>query len=91
MNEDKAKEICNAADLSVYTRDELREADLFVKVHALVRLREVLDTFVMPELAKEYITLMASANYGSVETDQFLMSLDCYPDWLPEGGEKEKS
>jgi len=84
MNEDKAKEICNATDLSGYTHDELREADLFVKNYALDRLREVLDTFVMPKLAREYIVLMASANYGSVETDDFLMSLDCYPDWLPE-------
>src|ERR1700751_6147352 len=83
MTEDKAKEIHNATDLSVYTHDEFREADAWVKGYALQQLSEWLkEDGRQCSAVGDYVLLMARCHYGSVETDEFLRTLGCYPEWL---------
>jgi hypothetical protein len=80
MTEDQAKAICLAEDLSDYSREELREADEWVKTHALAKLSSVLNG--QPNTLREYVLLMARCHFGSGETDEFLTSMGCYPDWM---------
>lgn len=82
MDEAKAKEINLSNDLSKYTREELRKADEWVKNYALSKLQLVLMEQGAKKEVRNYVALMARACYGSVETDHFLVSLNCYPTWL---------
>ena len=56
------------------------EADLLIKQEALKELARQMASY--PNSIKNYVNLMARCHYGSVETDQFLLELNCYPDWM---------
>lgn len=82
MTVDKAKEISKARDLSVYEQHELRAYDDWIKVHALSHLESWLIEHGVDTTLSEYIKLMARCHFGSIETDELLTKLGCYPDWL---------
>ena len=82
ITEDKAREIHNAKDLTTYSYDQLVAADQFIKAYALDRLEQVLASKGIEHVIGEYIMLMSRCHFGSVETDEFLTSLGCYPAWM---------
>ena len=82
ITEDKAREINSAPDLNVYSRDELVACDHFVKTYALDALGEHLAKLGIARCLSDYIKLCARAHYGSVETDEMLSALRCYPQWV---------
>ncbi len=82
MDEAKAREITLSTDLSKYPHEELQKADVWVKNYALAKLQLQLTQLNTRVDIKNYIALMARAHYGSMETDEFLMSLHCYPTWM---------
>lgn len=82
MDEAKVKEIHNATDLRGYEREELEQADYWVKLYALDKLTDHLNKAGVTNALKAYVMLMARCHYGSVETDEFLQAHHCYPDWV---------
>lgn len=82
VDEAKVKEISKSPDLSQYTHDELQRADLFIKNYALTKLAQKMTNLNVPKELGIYISLMACAHYGSMETDNLLMTNQCYPEWL---------
>jgi hypothetical protein len=82
MDEAKAREITSSKDLSGYSCLELRKADEWIQNYALTKLQLTLTEKGVMKEARAYIALMARCHYGSVETDEFLMSMNCYPSWL---------
>lgn len=82
MTVEKAHEICNAKDLSKYTREECRASDEWIKQYALNALKTKLRGDGFSREVRAFILLMVRCHYGSVETDDFLRSQNCYPEWL---------
>jgi hypothetical protein len=82
MTEDKVREIYSVTDFNDYTREELREADQWVKDYALKQLGQSLMDSSASLSLQEYVLLMTRVHYGSVETDNFLRAHQCYPEWL---------
>ena len=80
ITEDKAREISRAKDLSVYTREQCVACDRWIEDFAMRKLRLRLRK--LPNPIKNYVQLMARCHFGSLETDDFLTELECYPDWL---------
>lgn len=74
----KLKEV----DIRNWTHEECAEADRLIRKETLIKANKVIDKFQTPEIVKEYIKLMVSCHFGSGETDELLMSLDCYPEWI---------
>jgi hypothetical protein len=81
MNEDKAREIANAKDLSPYSPQECREAEMWVRQFALEQFRA--KTRKLPKPYKAYIRLMVRYHFGSMQTNDLLTELDCFPEWMP--------
>ena len=91
MNEAKAKAIYTCKDLSCYTHDELVQCDLWVKQYALEHLRtNLLGVVGMRKPHSDFILMMATYHYGTVEVDEFLTKLRCYPHWLVRLGQGRK-
>lgn len=65
---------------SEWTRQECIQADSFIKDVALTILAANLKP--QPKVIQDYVNLMARCHYGSIETDEFLKALNCYPDWM---------
>lgn len=82
MTEAKAKEISQSTNLDQYPHEMLVKADAWIKDYALAKLQLRLTEQGTSKDVRNYIALMVRSNYGSVETDAFLMTLDCYPIWL---------
>ena len=82
MNEDQARRIFTASDLSGYSHQDLQRADQWVKVYATNKLAQHLKRTGVTVAMKDYILLMVKCHYGSVETDEFLKAHQCYPDWV---------
>lgn len=61
---------------------DCRAADALIKDRALKTLAVKLKGFNTSQYVKEYIHMMTRCHYGSVETDDFLTKMGCYPDWL---------
>jgi len=82
MDEAKAREIhlAPAEKLHDYTHDELAAADRWLRDYSLDRLRRI--TRGEMRVLRDYAQNMARATYGSVETDEFLNAMGCYPKWL---------
>jgi hypothetical protein len=76
---EKVKEIHRAKDLQQYDHKTLQQADQWVKQFALAQLKSKLKSEL---LVRDYVLLMARCHYGSVETDDFLKAMGCYPDWM---------
>ena len=86
MTEAKVREIDSSTELSKYSYDELHSADEWVKSFALAKLADYLKQEQVPVTLREYILLMSRCHYGSVETDELLLSLSCYPEWIVRKG-----
>ena len=84
MDEAKAKEIANSRDLSQYSYEELAKADAWVKNYALAKLQLRLTEQGAKKELRNYVALMARSTFGSIETDELLVSMNCYPTWLGE-------
>lgn len=82
MDEAKAREITQSHNLEKYTHDELRQANTWVQDYSLAKLQLRLTEQGASKEVRNFISLIARASYGSVETDRFLIELKCYPDWL---------
>lgn len=80
ITEAMVKEIHNASDLSQYTHTQLSLADQWIKDKALTKLRFQMAG--LPNTVKNYVFLMSRCHFGSVETDQFLTDMGCYPKWM---------
>lgn len=57
-----------------------RAADNLIKTVVMANLEAAI--LHIPYRTREYVQLMVSCHYGSVETDEYLTGLKCYPDWL---------
>ena len=77
MDEAKAKAI--SANPSGHTHTECAQADRWIKDYALERFEE--ETKAIPQPLRDYIKPMVRLHYGTIETDQLLTALKCYPDW----------
>jgi hypothetical protein len=82
MTEAKAREIWAAEDPNDYEREELRAVDRWIKDHALRQLDMHLHKISTTAALKDFVTAMASFHYGSVEVDELLQALRCYPNWI---------
>ena len=56
------------------------EADQLIKRETLKILEDKLSY--IPGTMRKWILTMASVHFGSVETDEMLTKLKCYPDWM---------
>jgi hypothetical protein len=80
ITEERVKTIHAATNLTPFSHDELVNADNWIKRYALNKLHTALHD--VPKPIREYIELMARCHYGSVETDEFLQEMHCYPLWM---------
>ncbi len=58
------------------------EADALIKVMATQQFAETITAMNLPKILQDYIILMVRIHFGSVETDDLLTTLKCYPDWM---------
>lgn len=57
-------------------------ADRHIKVETLKNFDEKLKAWSIPQSAKDWIKLSVDAHFGSVEVDDMLTQLNCYPTWM---------
>jgi hypothetical protein len=57
------------------------QADALIRETTLTNAGNWLDEYTPPKVA-EYMKLMLKHHYGSGETDEFLQSINAYPDWM---------
>jgi hypothetical protein len=69
----------NPADWDI---DDCKEADKHIRVIAVKNLMEILKDYKLPKYFKYWVYLMASFTMESVETDNLLIILRCYPDYM---------
>lgn len=80
VSEQRVREVWLTTDLSGVSQDECRECDQWIKRYALDKLATAIKDY--PEHMRKYITICAKVHFGSIETDELLTALDCYPDWM---------
>lgn len=68
------------ADPAKWKRAECIQADRLIEREALAALETHLRK--MPKPLAEFVRVCAKAHFGSMETDDMLQALDCYPDWM---------
>jgi hypothetical protein len=64
------------------THDQAVECDKFVRQYTLHKLKGKVNAMRAPVVAKDFLVDMVNFHYGSVEVDQLLVRLDCYPPWI---------
>lgn len=75
-------------DAGTWDLADCRAADALIKRETLKRLDELLlERAKVPTTLAEYIKLMVDIHFGSMETDNLLMTYKLYPEWM----EKPKS
>jgi len=82
ITEERVKEIHLSHDLSKFPLSELHEVDAWIKNYALTQLRIRLRDGGIQEALVDYILVMARSSMGSVETNNLLIALNCYPSWM---------
>jgi hypothetical protein len=84
ITEQRVKEIWSRpiSDLVNVARSELRQVDTWIKATTLRNLRNELIAQGCTETLREYVVLISEHRFGSIETDQFLHNLNCYPEWM---------
>jgi hypothetical protein len=68
--------------LKDWTWEQCNQADTLIKVMATEQLAKVIESYKLPKIVQEYLIMMARYHYGSVETNDLLTALKCYPDWM---------
>lgn len=85
MTEKQVMEIALAKDLSRYTIQQCKESDRWIEEYALTNLHHhSLSNKRALKIFRRFAEDMAKCHYGSVEVDQLLKALKCYPEWLGE-------
>lgn len=70
-------------EAGTWNNSECVAADNLIRDTALRNLALYLDTSrVEPIALRQWIKMIARATFGSVETDEMLQKLNCYPDWM---------
>jgi hypothetical protein len=83
MNEAQARQVVTDQDAGHdVSWQDCKDADRWIKAYALEKFEKGLMQYGLPNTLREYLLTCASLHFGSVETDNMLMSLDCYPEWL---------
>lgn len=82
MTEEKAREIFYAKSLEQYTHAQCVAADQWVKAHAINKFHHVVADANLPGPMRQFIIEMVRCHYGSMEVDNMLTKLKCYPEWL---------
>lgn len=57
-------------------------ADRLVRETTLATFAEKINASDMPDVLKSWVIQTAGWHFGSVETDEMLTALGCYPDWM---------
>lgn len=65
--------------------DDCHKADRLIEREAMAALRTQIALHVRTPALRQFVEFMAQAHFGSVEVDELLMSLECYPDWMDRG------
>jgi hypothetical protein len=70
--------------LEKWTLSECHEADALIKREALAKAKIAIKASnpAMEDKLFDYINMMLDLHFGSVETDEMLIGLKAYPDWL---------
>lgn len=64
-------------------REKCEQADALIKRETLANLhRYLILKGIVGDATREYVEMIVSANFGSVETDDFLMKIKAYPEWM---------
>ena len=61
---------------------ESLEADALVKQEALRSLHRTIGEYDLPKPIAEWMMIVASSTYGTVETDEMLTAIKAYPKWI---------
>ncbi len=69
-------------EIDNWKHEDCYAADAHIKQVALDNLEQKLSE--QPEALRDFVMIYADVGYGSVETDEFLMKLECYPDYVEE-------
>lgn len=69
-------------DINKWTYAQCVEADKLIKKCTIRRFEEQLRNHCFPKTIVDYLMLMVEVHFGSVETDQLLITMKAYPDWM---------
>lgn len=65
-----------------WTTQECIDSDNHIKCAALEAFQAHLNSWMLPTVVKEWMALFVRANYGCCETDDLLIALNCYPEYM---------
>jgi hypothetical protein len=82
IDEYKTWKATRGDDAAQWKREDCVAADRLVKEETIKRLEAGLLDTATPTRVGDYVILMATHHFGSVETDKFLESIGAYPDWI---------
>lgn len=69
-------------EASTWDRNKCRAADELIKETTLANFREILRGRHIDPSLKKLLKTMVGAHFGSIEVDEAMIALKCYPDWL---------
>lgn len=89
ITEEKAREIFlktrDSDSFNKHPIEELRECDRYIREYALTQFNRHLNNIGTTSAMRNFIYTMVRCHYGSVEVDELLVSLSCYPTWMQHG------
>jgi len=65
----------------LWNPEKCRAADLLIKRETIKALNRYLDQQNLDRALETFIKIMVYANFGSIEVDDLLTHLKCYPEW----------
>lgn len=73
--------VASRGPVGTWTHAKCQAADELIKNEAMRGCRLYLHK-IGDAAVRNYVTMMVRSTYGSAETDQFLMEIKAYPEWL---------
>lgn len=70
------------ADPAEWDHKDCAEADALIRRETLRTFEAKVRHLPIPAVLKEWLVCSTGAHFGSVEVDDVLTNLDCYPKWM---------
>lgn len=85
LTEARVKEIWSTEGEAQFglSLEDCRKADEWIKVYACKVFLGKTKNY--PKPIRDYLVTMVRCHFGSVETDELLIELGCYPEWMGAG------